>query len=309
MGKPWVEKYRPRKEHEIVLDEENRLFLEGLKRLEHLPNLLIHGPPGTGKTTAADILSNRSVGTNTSAAQERIMHLNASDDRGLGIVRHSISQFANSHSLSHAGQKIIILDEADYMTPCAHAALKTLVEKTRGRVCFILICNYVCRISFPLRAYFIHLRFSAPPRKEVTSFLVDIARMENISPQQSLMDHIVNYYYPDVRSMVNALQISSDRSVMYEPLSLHAVAVATVNGSLKNLILSDSRASQSSPADVATNIAMRLMARGTGDNTLAILEVYCRYRLLVRESESLALDYFCSFVIPSFALSEHNEES
>jgi len=309
MGKPWVEKYRPRQEHELVLDRENRLFMEGLRRLDLLPNLLIHGPPGTGKTTAADILANRAVGRNTGAVQERIMHLNASDDRGLGIVRHSISQFVNSCSLSHPGQKIVILDEADYMTPCAHSALKTLVEKTKGRVCFILICNYVSRISFPLRAYFIHLRFSAPPRKEVINFLVDITGMEDTSPPQTLVEHIVDSYYPDVRSMVNSLQLCSDRPGRSAPLSLLEVDEASGSGSLKSLILAHSKASQTSPADVAGDIATRLMARGMGGCTLAVLENYCTYRLLDRESEDLSLGYFCSFVIPSFALRVHNEES
>ena len=293
----------------MVLDGENKLFLEGLKRLDHLPNLLIHGPPGTGKTTAAGILANRAIGENTGAAQERIMHLNASDDRGLGIVRHSISQFVNSCSLSHPGQKIVILDEADYMTPCAHAALKTLVEKTKGRVCFILICNYVSRISFPLRAYFIHLRFSAPPRKEIIIFLADISGAEGMPASRSLIDHIVNSYYPDVRSMVNAMQLCNELPDRCAALSMLEISEAIESGGLKSLILARSKASQRSPADVAGDIASRLMARGMGPGALEALENYCTYRLLDKESEDLALGYFCSFVIPSFALRVHNEES
>ena len=303
MGKPWVEKYRPKNDADLVLDLENKAFIGGLKRLQCLPNLLIHGPPGTGKTTVADIAVERAILGQPGAAQERVMRLNASDERGIGIVRNTISQFVNSKSLSHPGKKIVILDEVDYMTPCAHASLKSLVERLREKACFVLICNYVCRISFALRAYFVHMRFSAPPRGDLVSLLSSISSKERTNVGTASIERIVDFYYPDVRSMINSLQSSRGDGDWRQQAPMSPIIENYSPDRMKEVVLSEAAASSRAPIDVVSEMARRIISGEHGLPSLQFLKSYCKYSLLVRESEEVGLGYFFSVVMPSFALS------
>jgi len=122
---PWVEKYRPNTFNEIVLDPLNKKILENIIKNEHFPNLLFYGPPGTGKTTS--VINLIKAYQDTSDNKNLMIHLNASDERGIDIIRNQINTFVNSKSLFNDGMKFVILDEVDYMTKNAQIALRYLL--------------------------------------------------------------------------------------------------------------------------------------------------------------------------------------
>ena len=123
---PWVEKYRPNTFDDIVLDPLNKSILENIIKNEHFPNLLFYGPPGTGKTTS--IINLIKAYQENSQNQNLMIHLNASDERGIDIIRNQINSFVNSKSLFNNGMKFVILDEVDYMTKNAQIALRYLLQ-------------------------------------------------------------------------------------------------------------------------------------------------------------------------------------
>ena len=146
---PWVEKYRPNSFEDIVLDPTNKKILENIIKMEHFPNLLFYGPPGTGKTTS---IINLIQAYQKKCNQKNLMiHLNASDERGIDIIRNQINTFVNSKSLFNNGMKFVILDEVDYMTKNAQIALRYLLQDYKSNVRFCLICNYISRIDEALQ--------------------------------------------------------------------------------------------------------------------------------------------------------------
>ena len=125
---PWVEKYRPKSFEDIILSEFNKQLLENMITTEYIPNLLFYGPPGTGKTTTIINLINKYQEKYNQKNKGFVIHLNASDERGIEIIRNQISQFVNTKNLFVSGIKFIILDEVDYMTKNAQRALRHLLQ-------------------------------------------------------------------------------------------------------------------------------------------------------------------------------------
>ena len=152
---PWVEKYRPSKFDNIVLDPTNRKLFEKIIEKEHFPNLLFYGPPGTGKTTTIINLIQQYQKTHSRINKGNVIHLNASDERGIDIIRNQINSFVKSMNLFETGFKFVILDEVDYMTKNAQQALKYLLQTTTTNVRFCLICNYISKIDESLKNEFI----------------------------------------------------------------------------------------------------------------------------------------------------------
>ena len=136
---PWIEKYRPDKFENIVLDEINQSLLKNIIETNHFPNILFYGPPGTGKTTTIINVINSYQEKYNQKNKDLMIHLNASDERGIDIIRNQISQFVNSKCLFNKGLKFVILDEVDYMTKNAQQALKYLLQKypDNVRFCFM----------------------------------------------------------------------------------------------------------------------------------------------------------------------------
>ena len=138
---PWVEKYRPNKFDKIVLNEMNRQIFKNILDRNYFPNLLFYGPPGTGKTTTIINLINEYQQKYYKIDKSVIIHLNASDERGIDIVRNQICTFVKSNNLFEKGIKFVILDEVDYMTKTAQQAFKYLLQSCNDNVKFCLICN------------------------------------------------------------------------------------------------------------------------------------------------------------------------
>jgi DNA polymerase III delta prime subunit len=207
---PWVEKYRPTKFENIVLDATNRTIFQNILERKYFPNLLFYGPPGTGKTTTVINLIREFQLRHNQSAQGNIIHLNASDDRGIEIIRNQIQQFVKSKNMFHPGLKFVILDEVDYMTKNAQQALKYLIQSSRYNVRFCLICNYISKIDISLKNEFIYIRFNQLPKEEIYKFIKTIAANENLSLTNDVIDSIQRTYSSDIRSMINFIQLNQN---------------------------------------------------------------------------------------------------
>jgi replication factor C subunit 3/5 len=205
-GIPFVEKYRPVKFDEIVLDPLNKKILKNIIETSYFPNLLFYGPPGTGKTTTIINLVNSYQDKLNQKNKELMIHLNASDERGIDIIRSQINQFVNSKTLFNQGMKFVILDEVDYMTKNAQQALRYLLQNYSGSVRFCLICNYISRIDEGLQNEFLRLRFNQLPEKDIIKFLGNISSSENLNLSQKSLFLIQKLYKSDIRSMINFMQ-------------------------------------------------------------------------------------------------------
>ena len=205
-GIPFVEKYRPSNFDDIVLDPLNKKILKNIIETSYFPNLLFYGPPGTGKTTTIINLVNTYQDKLNQKNKELMIHLNASDERGIDIIRSQINQFVNSKTLFNQGMKFVILDEVDYMTKNAQQALRYLLQNYSGSVRFCLICNYISRIDEGLQNEFLRLRFNQLPEKDIIKFLGNISSSEKLNLNQKSLFLIQKLYKSDIRSMINFMQ-------------------------------------------------------------------------------------------------------
>jgi len=207
---PWVEKYRPAIFDNIVLDPLNKKILNNIINHNCFPNLLLYGPPGTGKTTTIINIINKYQEKNNEVHKGLIIHLNASDERGIDIIRNQIRQFVDSDTLFIKGTKFVILDEVDYMTKHAQQSLKYLLQYSNNNVRFCLICNYISRIDESLQSEFMRLRFNQLPEKNILLFLRKICTDEHIIIDDEKLSFIQKMYKSDMRSMINYIQSNKD---------------------------------------------------------------------------------------------------
>jgi replication factor C subunit 3/5 len=203
--RPWVEKYRPDNFSDIVLDETTKELLIKMSTQKKFCNLLLYGPPGTGKTTTIVNLVNEYRRNMNEIGPGLVIHLNASDDRGVDIVRGQLSQFAQSSNMFIKGTKFVILDEADYMTIPAQIALRQLIQNY-PHIRFCLICNYVSKVDTSLRNEFVRIRFNHLPSNLISSFLMDINEKEELGLTFQDVDDIRMLFGSDMRSMINFMQ-------------------------------------------------------------------------------------------------------
>jgi replication factor C subunit 3/5 len=203
---PLVERWRPTKFEDIVLDPLNKQILGNIIETSYFPNLLFYGPPGTGKTTTIINLINAYQSKIGIKNKDLIIHLNASDERGIDIIRNQISFFVNSKPLFHGGMKFVILDEVDYMTKNAQQALRYLLQNYSNTARFCLICNYISKIDEGLQNEFLRLRFNQLPNNDIILFLKNIAKSEKININEKSIECIQKLYKSDIRSMINFIQ-------------------------------------------------------------------------------------------------------
>jgi len=220
---PWVEKYRPVIFDNIVLDPINKIILQNILDTSYFPNLLFYGPPGTGKTTTIINLVNTYQEQHDEKNSGLMIHLNASDERGIDIIRNQINQFVHSKTLFNKGMKFVILDEVDYMTKNAQQALRYLLQNYSSSVRFCLICNYISRIDEGLQNEFIRLRFNQLPEQKIIQFLKNIAENEKLTIPEKSICLIQKLYNSDIRSMINFMQsnqniINSDFYIIHNDI-------------------------------------------------------------------------------------------
>ena len=217
-GIPFVEKYRPVKFDDIVLDPLNKKILKNIIETAYFPNLLFYGPPGTGKTTTIINLVNSYQEKLNQKNRELMIHLNASDERGIDIIRSQINQFVNSKTLFNKGMKFVILDEVDYMTKNAQQALRYLLQNYSNSVRFCLICNYISRIDEGLQNEFLRLRFNQLPTNDMVKFLGNISASEKLNLNEKSLYLIQKLYKSDIRSMINFMQ--SNQNIKDEDINI-----------------------------------------------------------------------------------------
>ena len=234
---PWVEKYRPQNFEDIVLDKYNKILLENIIKQNNFPNLLFYGPPGTGKTTTIINLINKYQKKFNQSKKGLKIHLNASDDRGIEIIRTQINQFVSTKNLFSDGVKFIILDEVDYMTKNAQQALRNLIQQYDYNVRFCLICNYISKIDYALQNEFIRLRFCQLPKKDINRFLKNIIEKEKLSISKKQLDGIQCRFKSDIRSMINFIQSQSNTNFNINIMSNTFFETIYNNYKKKNLSL------------------------------------------------------------------------
>jgi len=204
----WVEKYRPKKISEIVNQKEIMGSLGALlKNQSEMPHLLFSGSPGVGKTSTAICISRDILGKHW---QDYSLELNASDERGIGMVREKVKKFSRFAGLdTEIPFKIIILDEADEMTSDAQTALRRIIEDTAKYCRFILIANNLSKIIEPIQSRCVVFKFTRISNKEISSQLKFIAQKEKIKADEKGLETISDYADGDIRHAINILQAAA----------------------------------------------------------------------------------------------------
>jgi DNA polymerase III delta prime subunit len=212
---PFVEKYRPKLFEDIVLDEWSEKIMHTIIKQNRIPNLLFYGPPGTGKTTTImNLIDLYFLKQNIVHYKSLVLHLNASDERGIETIRSLINQFVISSSLFEKGLKFVILDEVDYMTKNAQQALKYMLENiTTDGVRFCLICNYISKIDTSLQNEFMKIRFNELPQDKIIAKLQMICAAEKINLTDETLFQIQQCYKSDMRSMINFIQMCNETNM------------------------------------------------------------------------------------------------
>ena len=203
----WVEKYRPTKLSEVVNQTEIIGSLEALiKDPTDMPHLMFSGSAGVGKTTTALCVSRQILGE---YAKSNTLELNASDERGIGMVREKVKKFSRFAGMDEVPFKIIILDEADEMTSDAQTALRRIIEDT-AKICrFIFIANNISKIIDPIQSRCATFKFTSIPEEDVIKRLAEIAKKEKVKADKKGLKAIYDYTDGDLRHAINLMQATA----------------------------------------------------------------------------------------------------
>ncbi len=202
----WVEKYRPRSLKSMVNQKDIVERLKSFAEARNIPHCIFAGPPGTGKTTAALCLAHDLYGE---AYREHLMELNASDERGINVVRQTVKTFARVRTLGEIPFKILILDEADNMTSDAQQALRRTMERFTGTCRLILIANYSGKIIEPIQSRCAPFRFTYLPREDQDAYLRHISESEKVQLEAEGLNAIFEVCGGDLRRAINTLQAAA----------------------------------------------------------------------------------------------------
>lgn len=206
----WSEKYRPKKLSEVVDQKEIVKGIGNLIKSPDIPHMLFAGPAGVGKTTSALCIAMELLGEEW---RKNTLELNASDERGIKMVRERVKEFAASVKLATDKEfgkpKIIILDEADEMTPEAQTALRRIIEDSARTTRFIIICNYLSQIIEPIQSRCVVFRFTRLPKQEVIDHLQTICENEKAKYEEKAIAQIFDATGGDLRHSINIMQAAA----------------------------------------------------------------------------------------------------
>ncbi|MEM3769578.1 MAG: replication factor C small subunit [Candidatus Bathyarchaeia archaeon] len=217
----WAEKYRPKTLDDMVNQKEIVERLKSFVKAKNVPHCIFAGPPGTGKTTAALCLAMDLYGE---SYREYIMELNASDERGIDVVRETVKTFARVRSIGEVPFKIMILDEADNMTADAQQALRRTMERYTETCRFILCANYSGKIIEPIQSRCAPFRFTYLPREEHDKYLRYIAENESVKLLNDGLDAIYEVCGGDLRKAINTLQAAASLGKPVDAKIVYSIA-------------------------------------------------------------------------------------
>jgi replication factor C small subunit len=211
---PWVEKYRPNTLSDVVGHIDITKRLQSYIDTKNIPNMMFSGPAGTGKTSSSIALARELFGENF---EQNFLELNASDDRGIDVVRNTIKDFARTLAFD-AGFKIIFLDECDALTQDAQQALRRTMEKYTKTCRFILSCNYSSKIIEPIQSRCVIYRYKPLNAKDISAQMAHIVKEEKLKIDTPALDAINYVCQGDLRKAVNVLQATSslDKNITEE---------------------------------------------------------------------------------------------
>lgn len=205
----WTEKYRPIKFSEIVGQDNSVKRVEALTSSMNIPHMLFAGPAGTGKSTLALIVVKELYGENW---KENYLELNASDERGINVVREKVKNFARTKSLGNIPFKIIFLDEADALTPEAQQALRRTMENYSATCRFLLSCNYSSKIIDPIQSRCAIFKFKLLEKKDIEKVIAKIAEKENLVVKPEATEILYEGCEGDCRKCINIMQSTASIS-------------------------------------------------------------------------------------------------
>jgi replication factor C small subunit len=217
----WAEKYRPKTLDDMVNQKEIVERLKSFVKSRNVPHCIFAGPPGTGKTTAALCLARDLY---EDAYREHIMELNASDERGIDVVRETVKTFARVRSIGEIPFKIMILDEADNMTSDAQQALRRTMERYTETCRFILCANYSGKIIEPIQSRCAPFRFTFLPREEQDKYLKHIAENEGVKLLKDGLEAIFDVCGGDLRKAINTLQAAASLNKPVDSKVVYSIA-------------------------------------------------------------------------------------
>jgi len=269
----WVEKYRPTKLSEIVNQTEIIGSLDKLiKDPTDMPHLMFSGSAGVGKTTTALCISKQILGE---YAKDYTLELNASDERGIGMVREKVKKFSRFAGMVEVPFKIIILDEADEMTSDAQTALRRIIEDT-SKICrFIFIANNISKIIDPIQSRCATFKFTSISEEDIVNRLEEIAKKEKVKSDKKGLKAVFDYSEGDLRHAINLMQATA---------SLGAITEANVKSS--------AGLTKTSDVDDVLKIALSGKVQEAREKMIELIKVYGM-------SESDFLKYINSAVFKS----------
>ncbi|GBC68759.1 DNA polymerase III subunit gamma/tau [archaeon HR01] len=232
---PWVEKYRPRSLDEIVDQEEVVRSLKNILTTKSVPHMLFAGPPGTGKTATAHAFARDLYGPNY-ISDGLFIEINASDERGIDVIRERVKTYARSVPFSGIGFRILLLDESDQLTDAAQHAFRRTMEQFSNTCRFILVANYSNRIIEPIQSRCAVMRFRPLPKEGVKEMLTRIAGSEGLKVDDKAIDAVYDFSLGDMRKAINILQAASTISKAVDEKTIYTVMGLVEKGVVRRML-------------------------------------------------------------------------
>lgn len=229
----WIEKYRPKVLKDIAGQNEIISRLKAYSKIKSVPHLMFAGPAGTGKTTSALALAKEIF---NETWKQNLMELNASDERGIGIIRGKIKYFARTAPMGKSKFKIIFLDEADSLTPDAQAALRRTMEKYTHICRFILSVNYSSKIIEPIQSRCTVFRFRPIKSDDIKKYMRNIASKEKLEITPDGLETLIFISQGDLRKAINTLQVGASVNKKITAELLYETAATAKPDDIKRLI-------------------------------------------------------------------------